>query len=100
MRKDSKVQELVNYYKTIKKYDSIENWDKVYYKMNLKPAKQLLTIANEDLDLARQAIKEIGEQMDGWGFTNWSLWAIVRNYPKWFLERKNKRPESGLLREV
>ena len=87
VKNDKKVlfplQEIVEHYKHIKKYDTIPNWDKEHFARASASAKRILSQANNK-EHAYRAITEIGKYCDNEGLS-WTIETIVKKFPDWKL---------------
>ena len=77
------IQEIVEHYKKIKKYDTIANWDKEHFGRASASAKRILS-QTDDKEHAYKAITEIGNYFIGEELS-WTIETVVKKIPDWKL---------------
>jgi hypothetical protein len=92
--KKNKLLEVMAFYKE-KKSKEVEqigekNWNSIIFPRFVSVAKKLLILSNDDAEIAKKAIETIGSKFDKDGL-NWSLWAIVKHFPKFASELKEDK---------
>ena len=80
----STTQLVVEYYKIVKGFDKIENWDKIYFPRFLKDAGRILKII-PFYPSALKAIEKVGKYLDSKEL-DWNLSTIVRYIPEYLAE--------------
>ena len=92
------IQEIVEHYKKIKKYDTITNWNKEHFARATASAKRIISQA-DDKEHAYRAITEIGKYCDSEGLS-WTIETVVKKFPDWKLgqlkpsnSQKEQRPD-------
>ncbi len=79
MKKITAIQELVEFYKKIRGYDMIEDWDKLNFARHVRGAKQLLD-ACKSLSEAKQALITLSKYFKDKKL-DYVLETIIRRYP-------------------
>src|SRR3990167_9357567 len=79
MKKITAIQEIVEYFKKLKGFDKIRDWDKHYFGRHVKAANDLLTICVLLVE-AKQALQVLSDYFKEHGL-DWTLETVIRKYP-------------------
>ena len=79
----SPIQEIVVFYKKIKNYDSIDNWDDHHFARASKSAKAILEQVG-NLEQSFVCMKEVGDYCDKQKLC-WTIETVVKKFPEWKL---------------
>ena len=96
-----KMRKIIEYFKTLKGYSEIKEWDKYNWKRHTKPAKLLLTLTGS-VDKAIKVIDWLNELYEEKNL-DWTLETVIKKYPDFQLkeiEAQKDKEEVEVIKKV